>query len=184
MWLTNTRLPSISCGFQGRQLRCNGTDQKPCKPVRRVKSIKRFVPLIPVRRHYIVLQPEQTQGLLGVYRALRDGIDDATIKLLFHHEAKLISIAFLCQTACLIESSSAGNDRVAATGIVPGRQGFCAVPPTRWPTEQYSRRFFYRCHGANAVVSGQPVLPRNTRRYAAYFHGLALIAPGVFTGTN
>ena len=83
--------------ISGCWLRGNCTDQKHCKPVRRVKSIKQFVLLIPVRRHYIVLQPEQTQGLLGVYRGLRDGIDDATINPLFHHEAKLISITFLCQ---------------------------------------------------------------------------------------
>ena len=35
--------------------------------------------------------------------------------------------------------------------------------------------------GAHAAVSGHPVLTRDTRRYAAYFPGLALIAPSVST---
>jgi predicted nucleic acid-binding protein len=35
--------------------------------------------------------------------------------------------------------------------------------------------------GAHAAVSGLPVLTRDTRRYAAYFPGVTLIAPGVST---
>ncbi len=35
--------------------------------------------------------------------------------------------------------------------------------------------------GAHAAVSGHPVLTRDTRRYAAYFPGVTLIAPSVST---
>ncbi|HUW38755.1 MAG TPA: type II toxin-antitoxin system VapC family toxin [Rhodocyclaceae bacterium] len=35
--------------------------------------------------------------------------------------------------------------------------------------------------GAHAAVSGHPVLTRDTRRYAAYFTGVTLIAPSVST---
>lgn len=35
--------------------------------------------------------------------------------------------------------------------------------------------------GAHAAISGHPVLTRNTRRYAAYFPGVTLIAPSVST---
>ena len=35
--------------------------------------------------------------------------------------------------------------------------------------------------GAHAAVSGHPVLTRETRRYAAYFPGVTLIAPSVST---
>lgn len=33
--------------------------------------------------------------------------------------------------------------------------------------------------GAHAAVSGYPILTRDTRRYRAYFAGVALVAPGV-----
>ena len=35
--------------------------------------------------------------------------------------------------------------------------------------------------GAHAAVSGHPVLTRDTRRYAAYFPGVTLIAPSIST---
>lgn len=35
--------------------------------------------------------------------------------------------------------------------------------------------------GAHAVVSGHPILTQETRRYAAYFPGMTLIAPNVST---
>ena len=35
--------------------------------------------------------------------------------------------------------------------------------------------------GAHAAVTGHPVLTRDTRRYAAYFPGVTLIAPSVST---